>query len=151
MIDRAKLRAQLTKHEGFRPTVYDDATGRPVSIGSQIRGKLTVGVGRNLEDKGLSEDEINYLLDNDITDCIQAAQQFPWFSGLDPVRQAVVTELVFNLGLKRFKSFKKFIGFMGEHRWVHAAAELRNSLWASQVKGRADTIIKQVITGEWQT
>lgn len=150
MIDRARLRAQLAKHEGNRPFVYDDATGKPVAVGSQIRGKLTVGVGRNLEDKGLSEDEIEYLLDNDINDCIGQAQTLPWFDGLDPVRQAVIVELLFNLGLTRFKTFKKFISSMSEHHWIHAAGELRNSRWAEQVKGRADTLIKMVISGEWQ-
>lgn len=149
MIDRARLRAQLAKHEGNRPFVYDDATGKPVAVGSQIRGKLTIGIGRNLEDKGLSEDEIQYLVDNDISDCIGQAQTFPWFAGLDPVRQAVIVELLFNLGLTRFKGFKKFIGFMSEHRWVHAAGELKNSVWAQQVKGRADTLIGMIQTGEW--
>jgi lysozyme len=150
MIDRARLRQQLAKHEGFRPFVYDDATGKPVAVGSQVRGKLTVGVGRNLEDKGLSEDEIEYLLDNDISDCIGAAQTFQWFGRLDPIRQAVIVELIFNLGLTRFKGFKKFIQFASEGRWMHAAEELKNSLWYEQVKGRGETLRKQFLTGEWQ-
>lgn len=149
MIDRARLRAQLAKHEGNRPFVYDDATGKSVAVGSQVRGKLTVGVGRNLEDKGLSQDEIEYLLDNDISDCLAQAQSFPWFAGLDPVRQAVIVELLFNLGLTRFKTFKKFIGFISEGRWVHAAGELKNSRWAEQVKGRADTLINMIKAGQW--
>lgn len=151
MIDRQKLRAQLAQHEGFRPFVYDDATGKPVAVGSQIRGTLTIGVGRNLEDKGLSEDEINYLLDNDISDCIAAAQTFPWYKNIDAVRQAVVIELIFNLGLKRFQSFKKFIQFTSEQRWVHAADELKNSLWYEQVKQRGKTLHQQFLTGQWQT
>lgn len=151
MIDRQRLREQLSKHEGRRRFVYDDATGKPVAIGSQIRGKLTVGVGRNLEDRGLSDDEIDYLLDNDICDCISNAQKFRWFEGLDPVRQAVIVELIFNLGPTRFSTFKKFIKAVSEQRWQNAAAELKNSVWYTQVKGRGDTLIAQVTTGEWQT
>lgn len=150
MIDRQKLREQLTKHEGFRPVVYDDATGKPVAVGSQIRGKLTIGVGRNLEDKGLSEDEINYLLDNDITDCVMQAQRFRWFDGLDDVRKAAVVELIFNLGLARFRTFKKFIIALSEHKWVHAAAELKDSLWFRQVGVRGPTLVNQILTGKWQ-
>jgi lysozyme len=156
VIDRRRLRVQLSKHEDRRRFVYDDATGRPVAIGSQIRGKLTVGVGRNLEDRGLSEDEIDYLLDNDIADAIRDAQKLRWFEALDGVRQAVIVELVFNLGLTRLLGFKKFLAAMAEQRWPHAAAELANSKWQKQVdpklgdgKGRADTLIHMIKTGAW--
>ena len=156
MIDRERLRIQLAKHEGCRQFVYDDATGRPVAVGSQIRGRLTVGIGRNLEDKGLSEDEIRYLVDNDIADAIREAHKFRWFDALDGVRQAVIVELIFNMGLPRLLGFKKFLAAMSEQRWPHAAAELGNSKWQKQVdptlgdgKGRADTLIHMIKTGAW--
>jgi len=149
VIDRERLRAQLAKHEGNRPFVYDDVTGRPIGEGTFVRGLPTVGVGRNLAGKGLSEDEIRYLLDNDINDCATQALKYPWFSKLDPVRQNAVVELLFNLGPTRFAGFKKFIGFMNEGRYTHAAHELLDSKWAQQVKGRAVTISEMVRTGEW--
>jgi lysozyme len=150
MIDRQRLKVQLATHEADRPFVYDDFNGKAIKPGYTCVGYPTIGIGRNLYGKGLSESERQYLLDNDITDCLQIAKQFAWFDGLDPVRQAVVVELLFNMGLDKFKTFKNFIQFLSEHRWQHAAEELRNSLWATQVKGRADTIINEVITGEWQ-
>jgi lysozyme len=150
MIDKQKLRAQLSLHEDRRKFVYDDATGKSIDEAHFVRGKPTVGVGRNLADRGLSDDEIDYLLDNDINDCIAEAQKFRWFEALNPVRQAAVTELVFNLGMTRLSGFKKFLNFMNEHRYTHAAGELKNSLWYQQVKGRGDTLINQIITGEWQ-
>lgn len=156
MIDRQRLRDQLSKHEDRRQFVYDDATGKPVAVGSQIRGKLTIGVGRNLEDRGLSDDEIDYLLDNDIADAIREAHTFRWFESLDGVRQAVIVELIFNMGLTRLLGFKKFLAAMAEQRWPHAAAELADSKWQKQVdptlgdgEGRADTLIHMVKTGEW--
>lgn len=156
MIDRQRLRDQLSKHEDRRRFVYDDATGKPVAIGSQIRGKLTVGVGRNLEDRGLSDDEIDYLLDNDINDSIREAHKLRWFESLDGVRQAVIVELIFNMGLPRLLGFKKFLAAMSEQRWPHAAAELADSKWQKQVdpvlgdgKGRADTLIHMIKTGAW--
>lgn len=150
MIDKERLRQQLRKHEGVRQFVYDDITGKPIGEASFVRGKPTIGVGRNLADRGLADDEIDYLLDNDINDCIADAQKFRWFEALDPVRQAAVTELVFNLGLTRLSGFKKFLNFMNEHRYTQAASELLDSQWAQQVKGRAITIAQQIQTGAWK-
>ncbi len=149
MIDKQKLREQLKKHEGVRKFVYDDITGNSIDEACFVRGKPTIGVGRNLADRGLDETEIEFLLDNDINDCIAEAQKFRWFEALDPVRQAAVTELVFNLGLTRLSGFKKFLNFMNEHRYTQAAAELLDSKWAQQVKGRAVTISNMVKLGEW--
>lgn len=149
MIDRERLRTQLAKHEGNRNFVYDDVTGKPIGEGTFVRGLPTIGVGRNLAGKGLSEDEIRYLLDNDINDCAVVAHSFPWFAKLDAVRQNAVVELLFNLGERKFRMFTKFINFMNEGRWAQAGEELKRSLWYTQVKGRADTIIKMVVTGAW--
>lgn len=154
MIDRARLRAQLSVHEGRRRFVYDDVTGRPIAEGSFVRGLPTAGVGRNLATKGLSDDEIEYLLDNDINDAIAEAQTFRWFQSLDPVRRAVVVELCFNMGLTRLRGFQEFLAATSEHRWDVAAAELADSKWQKQVdpklgdgKGRADTLIHMIRTG----
>lgn len=149
MIDRERLRTQLAKHEGNRPFVYDDATGKPIGEATFVRGMPTVGVGRNLSGKGLSEDEIRYLLDNDISDCATLAYGYKWFGNLDSVRQNAVVELLFNLGPKRFAGFKKFISFMNEGRYAQAAGELKDSAWWSQVKGRAQTIHDMILKGEW--
>ena len=149
MIDKQRLRDQLKKHEGVRRHVYDDASGKLIDEACFVRGKPTIGVGRNLADRGLDETEIDFLLDNDINDCIAEAQKFRWFEALDPVRQAAVTELIFNLGLTRLSGFKKFLNFMNEHRYAQAAAELMDSKWAQQVRGRAVTISNMVKTGEW--
>ena len=149
MIDRERLRTQLAKHEGNRNFVYDDCTGKPIGEATFVRGLPTIGVGRNLAGKGLSEDEIRYLLDNDINDCAVVAHGYSWFGPLDAVRQNAVVELIFNLGPKKFAGFKKFIDFMNQSRWAQAGEELKRSLWYGQVKGRADTIISMIVTGEW--
>jgi len=151
MIDKQRLRDQLSKHEGRRKYVYDDASGKAIGEGCFVRGLPTVGVGRNLYDRGLSDDEIDYLLDNDINDCLHDASQLSFFSSLDPVRKAAVVELVFNLGLTRLKGFKKFLGFMLEQRWAQASAELKDSNWYRQVgEGRGDTIRHMIETGTWK-
>lgn len=157
MIDRQRLRDQLSRHEDRRRYVYDDKTGKAISGGTLVRGLPSIGVGRNLATRGLSEDEIDYLLDNDIADAMADAQKLRFFGSLDGVRQAVIVELIFNMGLPRLLGFKKFLSAMAEHRWPHAAAELADSVWRQQVdpvlgdgKGRADTLIHMVKTGEWR-
>lgn len=156
MIDRQRLRAQLSLHEDRKRFVYDDCNGKPIGEATFVRGNPTVGVGRNLAGRGLSEDEIDYLLDNDITDAIVAAQAFTWFGSLDAVRAAVIVELCFNMGVAKLRTFPKFICAMAEQRWGVAAAELANSKWQKQVdpvlgdgKGRADTLIHMIRTGAW--
>lgn len=158
MIDRKRLAHQLYLHEGRRRYVYDDATGKAIKQGTLVRGAPTIGVGRNLIDRGVRDDEIDLMLENDIDDAIAEAMQFPWFAGLDPVRRAVIVELIFNMGLPRLRGFKNFLRYMSEHRWPHAAEELIDSLWRRQVdpvvgdgKGRADALIHMIKTGEWMT
>lgn len=156
MIDRALLRDQLSRHEDRRRFVYDDLTSKPIGECTFVRGNPTVGVGRNLAAKGLSEDEIDYLLDNDINDAIAEAQSFTWFNSLDPVRQAVIVELCFNMGKKKLQTFVLLLSAIAEHRWPAAADELGRSKWQQQVdpilgdgRGRADVLTHMIRTGEW--
>lgn len=156
MIDRERLRKQLAVHEDRRAFVYDDCTGRSISEGTFVRGNVTVGVGRNLVAKGLSDDEIDYLLDNDINDAIAEAQTFRWFASLDPVRAAVVVELCFNMGVAKLRGFKLFLSAMAQQRWPSAADEIDRSKWQEQVdpilgdgKGRADALIHMIRHGEY--
>jgi lysozyme len=151
VIDRQRLKVRLATVEDDRPFVYDDATGKAIKPGYVCVGYPTIGVGRNLYGKGLSESERQFLLDNDITDVLQIAKQFTWFDGLETVRQHVILELLFNMGLEKFKGFRNFINYTIQSRWAQAAAELKNSAWYSQVHSeRADPLIEMFKSGEWQ-
>lgn len=156
MTELRRLSQSLEQHEAKRAFVYDDATGKPIGPGTVVKGYPTVGIGRNLLSRGLSDDEIRYLLRNDIASALKEAETFPWFLGLDSIRQNVIVELIFNLGLVRFRGFKDFIAAMSQHNWHVAAAELADSKWQKQVdpilgdgKGRADVLINMIRTGEW--
>jgi lysozyme len=153
-----RLRDQLSLHESRRALIYDDATGKPIKAGSLVVGNPTIGVGRNLAGKGLSDEEQTYLLNNDIRDVLQMARSFPWFELLDDVRQNAVLELIFNMGLEKFRTFKRFIAALGLHSYELAAHELTDSKWQHQVdpilgdgKGRADVLIRMILTGAWPT
>lgn len=121
------LKDILIKHEGIKGKVYADS-----------EGVLTIGVGRNLEDVGVSYDEAMLMLDNDIKRVLKACwHEFPWFVDLTEDRQNVVASMVFNLGLEGFKKFKRMIAAIEKEDWVEAACQMIDSKWAAQVKTRA--------------
>ena len=136
-MNRDRLIDQLRLHEGVEKTVYDDSEGIP-----------TMGVGRNLRDRGLSDDEIDYLLSNDIDIVVRELDNvMPWWKDLDEVRQRVLCDLVFNLGMPRFSGFKKSISYMKQQMWDQAADELLDSKWARQVGRRAERLSEMMRTG----
>src|SRR3990167_4092982 len=134
--DRDALRQQLIAHEGMRLKPYTDTVG-----------KLTIGVGRNLHDRGITEAEARYLLDNDINTAIGDLLALTWFPDLDPIRQRVFVDLCFNLGIVRLKMFVKMLDAASRKDWPNAASELLNSKYAEQVKQRAQTLAAMLITG----
>jgi lysozyme len=125
-LDRQKLKAQLELHEGKKPKVYLDSQGIP-----------TIGIGRNLRDKGLTEVEIEFLLDNDIDECESDLKTFDWWDDLDDVRQRVLLDMRFNLGPSKFRGFKRTLKAVQDGKYTDAAKFMLDSKWAKQVKGRA--------------
>ena len=110
-------------------------------------GKLTIGVGRNLDDRGISEDEAAYMLANDLNDCIREAQCFTWFNELTDARTRVIVNMIFNLGINRFRKFKKTIEYIEDRRYVKASIEMMDSKWARQVGKRADRLSEMMKNG----
>lgn len=140
---RARLRTQLLRDEGLRLKPYVDTVG-----------KVTVGVGRNLTDRGITQTEALYLLENDISRCIrELVEAFPWFVGLDPVRQAALVNLNFNMGLgntkRGLRSFVNTLNDIQHGRYAEAAKRIRASKYARQVGLRAQRIASQIETGAW--
>ena len=104
-------------------------------------GKLTVGVGRNLEDRGLREDEIDLMLSNDIDEAEGIARKLiPNYQKLSEERKAVVINMAFNLGETRLSQFKQTLTAINEGRYADAATGMRNSLWYKQVGARAERL-----------
>ncbi len=160
------IQEQLILHEGLKTKVYTCPANKP-----------TIGVGRNLEDTGLYEfeqkrilgsygltkqevidilqvrqitqEEALYMLNNDIM-IIQAEleQDYKWFKFLNEVRQKVVIDMRFNLGRTGFAGFKKMIQQLELKNYWKAGEEMKNSKWYSQVKTRADRLIKMMVTGQ---
>ena len=137
-----ELIEQLRLHEGVRSKVYLCSEGYE-----------TIGVGRNVSESGigLSDDEIAYLLANDIERCEQEiAERFDWFDDLDPVRQDAIIDMAFNLGITRLSQFQNMLRALSESRFSDAATEALDSRWARQVGQRAQTVAEMIRTGERQ-
>ena len=137
----SKLVAQLKRHEGVKSHAYKCTANM-----------ITVGVGRNIDENGgigLSDDEINYLLENDIKRCKQELISLSWFTDLDSVRQDALVNLCFNLGLTRLMGFNNAMAAMAEGNYQKAADEFYDSRWAKQVKSRADEVCEMIRTGRY--
>tara|TARA_R110002167_G_scaffold81439_6_gene223097 strand:+ start:4131 stop:4562 length:432 start_codon:yes stop_codon:yes gene_type:complete len=138
MVNQAdKLRQQIRMHEGVEYKVYEDT-----------EGIKTVGVGRNLEDRGLSDDEIDYLLSNDIDICVKELEQtFDWYDDLDDIRKRVLIDMMFNLGMPRLKGFVNMLKAIEAGAWKNAAVEMLDSKWAEQVGNRASRLSEMMESG----
>ena len=111
-------------------------------------GKLSIGIGRNLDDVGISEDEAHFLLDNDINRVIVAlASALPWFVEMDEVRQRVLVDMGFNLGVPGLLKFKNTLAAVERKDYEAAAKGMLASKWARQVKGRAETLARWMRSG----
>ena len=133
-----KLKDLLVRHEGLRLKPYLCPAG-----------KLTIGVGRNLEDVGITEREAHYMLAGDIVRCVGQAQAFPWYEGLTAARRDVVICMIFNLGLAGFKGFKNMHAAMAGGNYLQASREMLNSKWATQVGNRAIELAEMMRTGHY--
>ena len=101
-------------------------------------GKMTIGYGRNIEDNGISEEEADYLLMNDIKRVQKELRaNFEWFGLLSTARQGALINMCFNLGITRLLGFKKMIAALEMGDYQEAANQMLDSKWARQVGGRS--------------
>lgn len=136
MID-ASIFDILIDHEGLKLKPYRDTAG-----------KLTIGVGRNLDDVGITKDEAIYLLKTDVDMVsVTATRTFPWFDGLSVPRKNVIMSMIFNMGLNGFLEFKNMIALIESGDFQGASQEMLNSRWANQVGQRAVDLSQMLSQG----
>lgn len=134
------LKDQLLRDEELRLKPYTDSVG-----------KLTIGIGRNLTDKGISFTEAQQMLVNDIAAAVAELQTaFPWTAILDDVRKAALLNMTFNMGIGGVLEFHDFLGKLEAGDFSGAAGAMLDSKWARQVQGRATRLSQQIQTGAWQ-
>jgi lysozyme len=123
-----KVKDQLLRHEGLKLKPYRCPAG-----------KLTIGVGRNLEDCGISQKEAFILLENDILRCERDLMgHIPiTYIELNETRKSVLLNMCFNLGISGLMEFKNTLAFIGSGDFERAANGMLASKWAKQVGRRA--------------
>jgi lysozyme len=135
-MDRDRLKDRLIEHEGLRLKPYPDEFGL-----------ITIGIGRCLDKKGITKEEAFYLFENDIDDCLRdVTKNIKFFSSLDDIRQEVIVEMCFQLGIGGLLGFEKFLYQLERKNYSDAAREMLNSMWAKQTPGRAKEL-SQIIEG----
>lgn len=132
-----KLKAWIKKCEGYSAKPYKDTVD-----------KLTIGWGRNLDDVGISTDEAELMINNDIMSSINDLKQYSWYL-IQPesVKNALIN-MRFNMGMPRLLAFKKMIRALINKDYVRASMEALNSKWANQVGQRAKDVAVMIREGK---
>lgn len=131
------MRSELIRDEAMRLKPYRDSVG-----------KLTIGVGRNLDDVGISQVEAAQMLDSDIRRTADALDKaLPWWRSLDEVRQRVILNMAFNLGVAGLLGFKNTLAAVQAGKYDDAAAGMLASKWARQVGDRARRLANMMVAG----
>ena len=157
---RANFIDKLIEHEGLVLTVYQDSLGID-----------TIGIGRNLGDRGISKEELDYMdipsmsvvYEHGITEAdarylaendVQIVEEelvrsHPCVDRLDSVRQLVLMDMAFNMGVPRLCKFKNMWNAIHNEDFPNAAKEMLDSRWAIQVKSRSTKLANAMHNGEF--
>tara|TARA_X000001388_G_scaffold21452_1_gene14466 strand:+ start:131 stop:616 length:486 start_codon:yes stop_codon:yes gene_type:complete len=158
--NRNNLIEKLIAHEGLRLEVYQDTLGIN-----------TIGIGRNLDDRGITQDELDwmdyptiedvysdgiteadamYLAQNDVQIVEEELlRAHPCVENLDAVRQLVLVDMAFNMGVPRLCKFVKMWNAIHEKKFDIASKEMLDSRWANQVKSRSVKLANAMHNGEF--
>ena len=133
----SKLLDQIKHHEGLRLKPYKCTAG-----------KLTIGYGRNLEDRGITKYEAELLLSHDISQITeQLSSALEFWRLLDEPRRAVLVNMAFNIGVHGLLKFKKTLSLIESGDYSSASIEMMDSKWAKQVPSRALDLSVQMDLG----
>jgi len=144
-----KLEAQLAIDEGKRLAAYHDTEGiLTVGIGHNCVAKPVAGVAK-IGDR-ITEEQCRELFEADVSEAMaELDRRFPWWSGLDDVRQNILVNMCFNMGGKTLAGFVNTLRFIEQGEYSLAADGMLQSKWARQVGNRAKRLAQMMRTGEW--
>lgn len=122
--------------EGFRAHAYHDS-----------RGFLTIGYGFDI-DAGISQYAASKLLQAQVSEAETACQSYVWYQAADPVRQSVLVELTFNMGLEKLLEFQHMLDACASKDWTSAGQQLQNSAWFGEVGERGPELVALLTNGQ---
>jgi lysozyme len=141
----AQLEKELRRDEGVRYEVYLDSVGlKTVGVGHNIDAKplpsyCSLPLTDLMVDRLLSDDLCNVFADLD--------RALSWWRTLDGVRQRVIANMDFNLGISGLLEFKLTLAAIKAGQYDTASREMLDSAWAKQVGDRADRLASMMKTG----
>ncbi len=121
-----QLKDHIKEYEGLSNVLYKCTSN-----------KISIGYGRNLEDVGISKDEAEYLLKNDVEIALDEVSEHFDMPNLPEPAQIVLVDMCFNMGISRLLNFRNMIKAIQDDDWDKAADELLDSKYAAQTKRRA--------------
>jgi len=129
----------LELNEGLKLKPYVDTVG-----------KVTIGLGRNLTDRGITRAEAFMMARTNVEEEIQnLLLSDSYITLMDPVRQAAVIDLAYNLGISKWRQFRRTRDHLAAGEYELAAEDLMDSKWFRQVGLRGPRIVKMIVTGLW--
>jgi lysozyme len=138
----------LEREESLRLLVYDDDSGKPLKPGMKVVGHPTIGIGRCLDRKGITEAEARYLLENDVAEVqAQVAKALPWSTRLSEPRQVVLQAMAFQMGIASLLGFKGSLAAVQRGDYAAAAQGMLDSTWARQTPARAGRMAEMMRKG----
>ena len=135
------VKTLLQLHEGLRLKPYQCTAN-----------KQTIGYGRNLDDKGVTQSEADLMLDNDIAEVTIELERKLWFmSELDEVRRSVLIDMAFNMGVAGLMKFSITLSHVEDREYMLASVEMLDSKWAREDVGkdRSMRLSNMMHSGEW--
>jgi lysozyme len=137
-IENDKLKQEIMRDEGVRYKPYTCSAGR-----------ITIGIGHNLEDVGVPPHIVDALYEWDVAQvCKELSERIPWWVDLDAVRQRALINMAFNLGVPRLMLFKNMLSALKNKDYDKAAEHALDSKWAQQVGSRAHRMSHMIRTGQ---
>ena len=123
------IQSDLQYFEGLRLTVYDDANANRISTGYTVVGHPSIGYGIALDTGGITKDEALYLLTNRINNFTAwaTANLAPVWGTLSEIRQRVIVNMLYQVGVATYRSFKLFNAALASGNFDEAANQIINS------------------------
>ena len=132
-----RIKNRLKIEEGFKRFPYTDT-----------KGKLTIGYGMNLTDVGIYPNEADFILANRmILTEDELVEKYPEYKNLDEVRQSVLLDMAFNIGVAGLLNFTHMLTCLADKNWTMASEAMRNSLWYKEVGHRGEFLAQMIETG----
>jgi lysozyme len=110
-------------------------------------GKLTIGWGHNIQDEGITQEEADFIFENDFAECLKELAPYVWYVDQPQHVQDALVNMCFNMGITKLLGFKKMIRALILKDYTNAAIEALDSRWAQQVGNRAKDVALMIRQG----